>query len=631
MALKYYFEFTDVETIKHKVEIYNDDFVGDATLVYGTCSLTKASTKDTLEPIRGGGLKIDLEASTDLDFTDLYSEEERTFSVKYYRNEALHSLYWLDPEGLFQSFVEDKWIISLDCTDGLGFLNNLSYVDNVTKEKFSGKQSQIEVIANCLKRTGFSQNIYVKMLYVRRGDIASGLSILANTYVDSFRYVKDDNVTTMQCNEVLKTVLELYGLIITQKDGAWYICKPNDLYTRKFLGANDLTFFGFDSNGSPLSPTTKTINFGVDLGSQIDNFYPHHVNGNQQLSIDNSIAAYRINYKYGLNRSLFDNVNLVNANGGISEWIINAPTYLTYPSSNEGFILKSAGSVIDPIVQILTSKTITIAENDLIVHKGIIELLPATTGAAGAIFVAKVMLSDDLGNPLFFLTRDGQWVNSDTEINFTTELNKEFVYEIKAEPSPSAGDIRIFLFSPYDRSEVINPQFFLVKQCLISSGESLGELKGEIHTFQRTDNASSKIAETKVILNGDLPSEVYSGTIYESDQTTPTELWYLDAPILEFKPILRIMGEERMKMYEKPLKVFKGDVYGYIDYLSVVSINNIAGWFMPIEWNYDAKANITKVKLKEILNINPFDTSYANISYSVALDDGNVQDPTITN
>ena len=80
MALKYWFEFKDVREITHRVEISKEDFDGDSIQIYGSCSLEYSETKDTLEPIRGSGLKIDLEADSNLTFYDLYSEEERTFS-----------------------------------------------------------------------------------------------------------------------------------------------------------------------------------------------------------------------------------------------------------------------------------------------------------------------------------------------------------------------------------------------------------------------------------------------------------------------------------------------------------------------------------------------------------------------
>ena len=62
------------------------------------------------------------------------------------------------------------------------------------------------------------------------------------------------------------------------------------------------------------------------------------------------------------------------------------------------------------------------------------------------------------------------------------------------------------------------------------------------------------------------------------------------------------MGEERMKMYARPRQVFSGDVFGYFNYLSVFTINNIEGIFMPTSYNYDAANNITSLELTEIID-----------------------------
>lgn len=75
MALKYWFEFTDVKTIVHRVEISDATFVGNSTQIYGSCSLEYSETKDTLEPFRGSGLQIDLEADSALTFYDLYTKK----------------------------------------------------------------------------------------------------------------------------------------------------------------------------------------------------------------------------------------------------------------------------------------------------------------------------------------------------------------------------------------------------------------------------------------------------------------------------------------------------------------------------------------------------------------------------
>ena len=91
---------------------------------------------------------------------------------------------WLSPEGLIESFVDEKWIISLDCTDGLGFLNNLSYVDNLTGLPFSGKQSALEILVNCLKRTNLEQNIYSKINIYHENMLLAD-NVLEKTYFNA--------------------------------------------------------------------------------------------------------------------------------------------------------------------------------------------------------------------------------------------------------------------------------------------------------------------------------------------------------------------------------------------------------------------------------------------------------------
>ena len=85
-----------------------------------------------------------------------------------------------------------------------------------------------------------------------------------------------------------------------------------------------------------------------------------------------------------------------------------------------------------------------------------------------------------------------------------------------------------------------------------------------------------------------------------------------------------------MKMYAKPLRVFSGDVFGYIDYLSVISIDGINNvLFMPIEYEYNAETNITKLKLKQILDEQLITSLENKIDYQLTFDYGNVVEPTI--
>ena len=96
---------------------------------------------------------------------------------------------------------------------------------------------------------------------------------------------------------------------------------------------------------------------------------------------------------------------------------------------------------------------------------------------------------------------------------------------------------------PAANNEIVNYYYLNLEEI-----STITELKGENHTFQfNTSDISTKIEDTKKVFNGDNPSDIYIGTIYESDETTPTEEW--NRGDVRKIPLLRYAGEERMAMY----------------------------------------------------------------------------------
>ena len=578
MALKYWFEFTDVKEIIHRVEISKTDFVGDSLQIYGSCSLEYSETDDTLEAVRGSGLRIDLEADSTLNFYDLYSEEERTFSVVYIRNNETLFNGWLSPEGIYESLVSDKWLISLDCTDGLGFLGNLSYVEDATGLIFVGKQSLLEIIVNCLKRTKTPQNILTAIDIYYDG-LTQTLDPFANIYFNADRFVKEDNSTIMNCDEVLKSVLEPFGAVITAYKGEWLIYKPNSLFD-----SSSEVFFAYDSLGVALGSPSRTIDFALDLGSQIDSYYPHHANANQQKTVKSSIGAFRINYKYGLVKGLIpiDDFTLSGSSGGF----------------------------------LSTTKLVSL-DTRLRLTVGTVSVFTNTEG-----FSSDVVLKITDGTDTYYY--DGSdWVV--TLVKMPLLINGTFVVE--ASRTPILGDISISIPGVNTYPNYLNEtgEVYVDFSIDIVPNSTDSGKEGENHTFQRTLKPSSKIKDIKEVFNGDDESDIYVGTIYKADETTTTDVWTRFGAA-ETKPILQIMGEERMKMYSKPLQVYSGDVYGYFNYLSLFTINNLTGKFMPTKYNYDALTNITSLELTEVLNTDVL----ADIYYAVTFDYGNVVEPTIT-
>jgi hypothetical protein len=392
--------------------------------------------------------------------------------------------------------------------------------------------------------------------------------------------------------------------------------------------------FAYDYNGLALSPTKVEIDFSQLLGSQINNFYPHHSNTNQQLTTDSAIGAYRINYKYGLVKSFFTNLNLESNTTVpfyyIDEWTINDTNNLVLPSDNLGFILDMIpyASPTPSTTLVLTSDSFNFAEDNVLRFSTSYQLYGSDISKVIAYVYFKVILTD--GVDTYYLDNGGQWINSNTFISSQVSKSTKNLI-IQSNNMPIDGIVSIEIYRPKRLNTQGTLADVIIYECEFSPiNEELKDVKGENHTFQINENPSTKIEQVKEVFNGDNPSDSFFGTIYEGDQTTPTEFWYRNELFLRFIPLLQIMGEERMTMYAKPLRVFSGDVYGYIDYLSVISIDGINNvLFMPIEYDYDALTNTTKLKLKQILN-EPLITSLDDkIDYELTFDYGNVVEPTI--
>jgi hypothetical protein len=631
--LKYFFEFTDVEQNNHRVEIYNDAYFGESTRVFGSCQLTYSSTDDILESIRGCGLKIDLEANSDLTFNDLYSEEERTFSVIYKRNNLTLFSGWLNPEGIYENLVQDVYIISLNCVDGIGFLKNLSYVEN-NGLPFSGKQSLLEIVVNCLNRTLTPQDILINCDIYYNG-LNENLSTFENVYFNSDRFIKDDKDTIMNCDEVLRSVLEPFGCVITNYEGKWIIYKPNTLTSN-----SELTFFTYDSDG--VSKSNTTIDFSINVGSQIDNFYPFHAEGNQQKSIKSSIGAYRINYKYGLNKKISNNPTFENNGTTIDNWTINDATGVILTTPN---ILELVPITGTPILKI-TSDNNTIQEGQSLA-------ISISTTMTDEITLDDTTVEDprydaEIGYKIKIVgTTETYYLRQyNTTSGYVTEwsdtidtlrkviygggydLNEIKTFELDLPPTPIDGSLSIEIHSIklINETTVTNYGKIRFNNITLNVGQDSSSIEGENHTFQRIAKPSTKIKEKKEVFNGDLKSDIYEGAIYKNDETTLTDKWNRKG-VDESKFLLRIMGEERMKMYPEPLIIFQGSFFGFFNYLSAITINKINGKYIPIEYNYNCKRNTIEVKLMQMRNANIVD----DIDYLITYDYGKVVEPTITN
>lgn len=637
MALKYYIEYNDVTDVTHRLEIYDDSFGGAATEVKGSVFRDYSIADNPLECVRGSGLRVELEADSTSTFSDLYAEEQRTFQVIYKRATVTKFTGWLNSEGWFEDFVNDKWVISFDCLDGLSYLKDLSWVEDSTGLNFVGTYSQLDILSKALIRTGLQQNINIDIQIFYTG-LAEADCVLESVYARSTRYIKDDKNTVMSCEEVLKDVLEPYGACITSLDGEWFIYKPNQLFT-----GSELDYHSFDYLGVQIGAGTTLKSILVTLGSQQDQLSGpsqtdvEHVNANQSISYKNSLGAYRINYKYGEAKSLIGNDHFAGTDP-IDDWVTNSTTVPTTPTpagvtaltfDNPGLTFRGILETNVPVrTKMMTTEIVGLSEGDLLKYKfRANSTLPIGAGWEMDWVIRIYSTTATNTNPIY---SGGRMWNTSTPLDITkTFTGGQRIFEQVMDAIPQDGKLILELWSAEtkDAGSGLPPVSFdieLQEFSFAPSDDQENVLEGEFHTFQRIAKPAVEIDDVKEVFTGDSATDLFVGTLYKADGNTPTTTWFRSG-ITEDKPILQIMGEEMMRMRQSPARIFSGDVFGYFDYLSVFVLNDVAGTFMCTEYSHDTKMNIISCKFNQMY-IADLGT---DIDYEYSLDYGNVVTPTI--
>lgn len=614
--LKYFFEYKNKVGDIYLCEIFKNNYNGEVNEISGTVIIEKGTVNNHLDPVRGGGLTLKLEANTDLTLEDLYSENEQDFTVKLYKNNKIVFRGYLNPDGVYQDYVRDQWIISLDCVDGLGALSNLSFVQS-NGLQFNGKMLAIDIIYNCLKRTGILMpiNTSINILY---DGLTDSDDVLSSIYFNADRYIKKDNDTIMSCEEVLKSILDIFKACITQVDGEWYIYKPNEIFIQPYV-----KFRRFDTANHYLG--NKTVNLNKVLGSQIDGFYPHHCTGNQKIEIKGSVSCFRIGYKYGLVSGLLENPKLLK-NGNLLDYdgwnIIDPFILINDPLKTNGFFIKNQSSLAATNLTVQSNNLPVAIDDDLTLS---IDFY--VNSEFGSSFV-KFKIQHGIYY-LDYTPKDSQTPIDDAKnAVWSTNSSKFFVIYLTGK----VGTFNIQLPKILSNSNLtvaistvsnlgINSTTLIQSLDIKPSQSSLSVIEGEFHTVQRKNRPSSIVKENQTVFNGDNASIVYDGAIFDENKN-PTSAWNR-VNSFENLPILQIAAEEELRISQRPTKIFTGDIYGFMPYLSFITINNV-GKFMPIEWSYDTKTNITTCKQLEL-----FVAELTDIDYKFTVDLGETVKPTI--
>jgi len=609
--LIYYLIF-DVYTLN----IYKKNYLGSSSEIFGSFKLKKSAVETILSPIRGTGLNLSLEANQSLTFDEFILSDEFTYKTELLKNGVSVFQGYIKPDGVQQSYINDTWFVNIESVDGLGLLKDLSFVQ-ANGLRYTGKISIYDIIKGCLDRTRLNLTINTSIAIEYLG--YTGSNILKDVYLSTDRFIKDkDDSVLMDCNEVLTSTLNLFSGIITQQDGQWWICRPNDLVL------NGYTEF--------INQTTNNVfnkNLNAILGSQIDNYYPHHCDSNQQIEVKGAISAYRLNYEYGFLDGFILNSNLNHDESMVFEdWTTNPslPSYVTIindPLKVSGLSVKTElPSIWFPpaplpdigLVEILTSSPIVALENQVLTFR-------AKLSSQNVKCYFKFQIFTDTG---LYLDNNNDWVSDSTKY-FRVKCGdydpqEIFVnYELLMPPIPVDCEITVVICAAQIYPQSTMP--YKIGICNVNYIQILDNeiqkdgIVGEFHTVSRKLPPSSITKENQKVFNGD-GLAILIGSIYKEDLETPTDFWTRKNKY-ESLPLLGISAMDDLRIQSAPIKLFSGSIFGEIPYLSVVGINNVTGLFMFIEYEYDYKANKIEARLLQFYN-----SDLGDIEYSISPDYG---------
>ncbi len=613
-GLRYYFDFyadRDTRIIGGTsdlwtTEIYDLNYVGSATEVQAVqfpVQINYPNVQDNkLQSFRGSFSDVTLLETDSFSLLSLYTENERRWLIKHKRNGTVEHVSFIIPDGCQQSFTFKPFPISINTVDGLGLLKNLSFVQN-DGNFWLGKMSVFEVIYNCLNRLGIPDmnintcvNIYE--VSMSQGD---NFDPLVMTYVNAERYLKDDGINPLNCQEVLNAILQEWTACIIQSEGQWWIFRPNE------SGLNGTLVFRRYVNGVvPYDTVTVSKNMDVLLGGESEGValaHLFHINTDQIKMIDKPYKNAAMSYKYGFLNSILDNPNFLGWTGtAFPDWAKSLAALPLSEDATHGGAKLGKPPIVAPLAYLYS------ITGGIGVFGDVVEINVPYYNYRSDGPLIEVVLTD--GITTYYISAAGAWSTTQTYVDVPAGLYEPGAIYILADSLPLTGTLTLRLYEARNNIVGAGADLFITYiRADISPFAEQGAPIGEIHTATQTGDYSF-VPEIINVFNGDSVSASSLGAFFRENQTTVTTKWnrrglsetILSLPFENEKDFIRIAVEEITRLYGSPFVIFEGSIFGWFNPLSRFTINLVDGRFIPVGLSYDLQANICKAVLGTVSN-----------------------------
>ena len=618
--------YKDIFNDEWALEILDDTYSGTVILKTGRVVINRKKVK-VMDVIRGMSLDIFLDAEQGDTTYDRFITTigDRKFPVKLKKNNTeIIFTGFLDVDGILESFVQDRWIVKLTASDGLGYLENTLYLDP-NGNPYTGTQSELIILARCLQLTGQDMNfkLFDALLLFRTnpGAYSSLNKPIIQTRIDQDRFRNtDQDQSAFNVKKVLEGILIKYGYTVWQQNNYWYVARIRD-YWGEF---NTLSYNEYDLDGK-FQQQVITYDRNAVLGSQINGFFPHHAKANQQKRYTSALGAFKVLYTYGFVATLIENSNVLFTNSNpdiIPNWNIVGNDYTLLPSATGTTFFAQIDtqvkfSSLRPIEQLIEQLFYPYSNGSEVSADDILKVeITGNTTLKGRNINCYIQIYVTDLTDTYYLDDDGSWHDTPIKIieianvkgNVVNEVVADFKIEITTAGVPINGRISINIYDGLHRDILwlgvgSRQSFYTINNITINGLPNQG-VTGESWTGTKTSDEVAIVDTEQKVYSGDNDSDVYIGAL-ENNVGDNTFVWARQIPFVdqtEQWPLLYWLSFQRMEISFGNQLNFKGGIYGYLPYGRKLSIDNIDGVFMTIQMKYDTINGIMEAEHVRIYN-----------------------------
>lgn len=228
MNVRYYYEFKGYDNILNRVEILTGKTaVAEEIKATDVPFVLQYGDVKKLTPVQGSGATLGLISMAIFQFENLHTDNMQEYLVKFYRGGALYWMGWLDPELYEENLaLYPPYTVEFTAAD-FNVLERLKFTSD-TEARYTDTQTMVTQLKRCLDKLAIPfSKLYIGCTTAAEGvTLSASESILHKLYIQSANFYDEEN-TPMSCKEVIKSIMQPFGLMMVQRDASVYIFDYN--------------------------------------------------------------------------------------------------------------------------------------------------------------------------------------------------------------------------------------------------------------------------------------------------------------------------------------------------------------------------------------------------------------------